>query len=204
MKKTFVFLSLLLACSMGYADSLDHLINRYKDKHGAEYRVVNVDSSLDELVASGVAKGNKRAAFVRGSLVMMGVKEVVSLKLDSCRLPVRSRFFGEVLDAIPESYSLLMEKGNSLMYMDNSDEEHAYLLVVSNSAEKPGLRRMYVTNAFVRAIMNDEGNGVDKEKFERYLERQADVLEQAVRGAGKSIEEGLRQLQERIEQYEDL
>ena len=97
-----------------------------------------------------------------------------------------------------------MEKGNSLMYMDNSDEEHAYLLVVSNSAEKPGLRRMYVTNAFVRAIMNDEGNGVDKEKFERYLERQADVLEQAVRGAGKSIEEGLRQLQERIEQYEEL
>lgn len=207
MKKTVLLLSLMLACSIGYADSLDRFINKYKDKRGAEYKVVNVNSDLDAMVADGIAKGNKRAAIIRGSLVMMGIREVVTLRLDSCKQSVRAKFFTEVLEVIPDTYSLLTEKGNSLVYMDNSDAEYAYLLIVNNSVDKPRLRRLYVTNAFVRAIMNDNGDGIDKEKFERYLERQADVLEETARETGKSIEEGVKRLerhmQERIEKWEE-
>ncbi len=207
MKKIVLLLSLLLVCSIGYADSLDRFINRYKDKRGAEYKVVNVNSDLDAMVADGIARGNKRAAIIRGSLVMMGIREVVTLRLDSCRQSVRTRFFTEVLDVVPDSYSLLAEKGNSLLYMDNSDAEYAYLLIVNNSVDKPRLRRLYVTNAFVRAIMNDSGDGIDKEKFERYLERQASVLGEAVKETGRSIEEGVKRLekhwQERIEKWEE-
>lgn len=207
MKKTFLLLSLMLACSIGYADSLDRFINKYKDKRGAEYKVVNVNSDLDAMVADGIAKGNKRAAIIRGSLVMMGIREVVTLRLDSCKQSVRAKFFTEVLEVVPDTYSLLTEKGNSLVYMDNSDAEYAYLLIVNNSVEKPRLRRLYVTNAFVRAIMNDNGDGIDKEKFERYLERQADVLEETARETGRSIEEGVKRLerhmQERIEKWEE-
>lgn len=207
MKKTVLLLSLMLACSIGYADSLDRFINKYKDKRGAEYKVVNVNSDLDAMVADGIAKGNKRAAIIRGSLVMMGIREVVTLRLDSCKQSVRAKFFTEVLEVVPDTYSLLTEKGNSLVYMDNSDAEYAYLLIVNNSVEKPRLRRLYVTNAFVRAIMNDNGDGIDKEKFERYLERQADVLEETARETGRSIEEGVKRLerhmQERIEKWEE-
>lgn len=207
MKKTVLLLSLMLACSIGYADSLDRFINKYKDKRGAEYKVVNVNSDLDAMVADGIARGNKRAAIIRGSLVMMGIREVVTLRLDSCKQSVRAKFFTEVLEVVPDTYSLLTEKGNSLVYMDNSDAEYAYLLIVNNSVEKPRLRRLYVTNAFVRAIMNDNGDGIDKEKFERYLERQADVLEETARETGKSIEEGVKRLerhmQERIEKWEE-
>lgn len=207
MKKTVLLLSLMLAYSIGYADSLDRFINKYKDKRGAEYKVVNVNSDLDAMVADGIARGNKRAAIIRGSLVMMGIREVVTLRLDSCKQSVRAKFFTEVLEVVPDSYSLLTEKGNSLVYMDNSDAEYAYLLIVNNSVDKPRLRRLYVTNAFVRAIMNDNGDGIDKEKFERYLERQADVLEETARETGKSIEEGVKRLerhmQERIEKWEE-
>lgn len=207
MKKTVLLLSLMLVCSIGYADSLDRFINKYKDKRGAEYKVVNVNSDLDAMVADGIARGNKRAAIIRGSLVMMGIREVVTLRLDSCKQSVRAKFFTEVLEVVPDTYSLLTEKGNSLVYMDNSDAEYAYLLIVNNSVEKPRLRRLYVTNAFVRAIMNDNGDGIDKEKFERYLERQADVLEETARETGRSIEEGVKRLerymQERIEKWEE-
>lgn len=207
MKKTVLLLSLMLVCLIGYADSLDRFINKYKDKRGAEYKVVNVNSDLDAMVADGIARGNKRAAIIRGSLVMMGIREVVTLRLDSCKQSVRAKFFTEVLEVVPDTYSLLTEKGNSLVYMDNSDAEYAYLLIVNNSVEKPRLRRLYVTNAFVRAIMNDNGDGIDKEKFERYLERQADVLEETARETGRSIEEGVKRLerhmQERIEKWEE-
>lgn len=206
MKKVVLLLNLSIVCSMSYADSLDRFISKYKDKRGAEYRIVNVNSDLDAMVADGIAKGHKRAAMIRGGLVMMGIREVVTLRLDSCKQAVRTKFFADVLDVIPDNYSLLMEKGNSLVYMDNSDVEYAYLLIINNSVEKPRLKKLYVTNVFVRAIMNDEGTGIDKDKFGRFLERQAEVLGEAARETGRSIGEGAKNLekhlQERMQQWE--
>ena len=72
------------------------------------------------------------------------------------------------------------------------------MLIVNNSVEKPRLTRLYVTNNFLRAIMNDEGTAVDNDKFERYLEDRADKLEESAKGLGRSLEEGMRRLEERI------
>lgn len=162
------------------------------------YKVINANSKLDDLVESGLAKGRKRASLLRGTLVMMGVEEVVILKLDSCRSAVRGRFFANVLEAIPESYTALAEKGDHIVYVNNYDEDYAYVLIVNNSVEKPRLTRLYVTNNFLRAIMNDEGTAVDNDKFERYLEDRADKLEESAKGLGRSLEEGMRRLEERI------
>ena len=198
MKKTISLFLLLLVCSWASADSLERFVDRYKDKGGAVYKVINANSKLDDLVESGLAKGRKRASLLRGTLVMMGVEEVVIRKLKSSSSAVRGRFFANVLEAIPESYTVLAEKGDHIVYVNNYDEDYAYVLIVNNSVEKPRLTRLYVTNNFLRAIMNDEGTAVDNDKFERYLEDRADKLEESAKGLGRSLEEGMRRLEERI------
>lgn len=198
MKKTISLILLLLVCSWASADSLERFVDRYKDKKGVVYKVINTNSNLDDLVESGLAKGRKRASLMRGSLVMMGVEEIVILNLDSCRSAVRSRFFANVMEAIPESYTVLTEKGDRIVYVNNYDEDFAYILIVNNNVEKPRLTRLYVTNNFLRAVMNDEGTAVDGDKFERYLEERADRLEESAKGLGRSIEEGLRRLERRF------
>ena len=64
-----------------------------------------------------------------------------------------------------------------------------------------------MTNVIVRAIMNDEGTAIDKDKFGRFLERQAEVLGEAARETGRSIGEGAKNLekhlQERMRQWEE-
>lgn len=198
MKKTISLILLLLVCSWASADSLERFVDRYKDKKGVVYKVINTNSNLDDLIESGLAKGRKRASLMRGSLVMMGVEEIVILNLDSCRSAVRSRFFANVMEAIPESYTVLTEKGDRIVYVNNYDEDFAYILIVNNNVEKPRLTRLYVTNNFLRAVMNDEGTAVDGDKFERYLEERADRLEESAKGLGRSIEEGLRRLERRF------
>lgn len=198
MKKTISLILLLLVCSWASADSLERFVDRYKDKKGVVYKVINTNSNLDDLIESGLAKGRKRASLMRGSLVMMGVEEIVILNLDSCRSAVRSRFFANVMEAIPESYTVLTEKGDRIVYVNNYDEDFAYVLIVNNNVEKPRLTRLYVTNNFLRAVMNDEGTAVDGDKFERYLEERADRLEESAKGLGRSIEEGLRRLERRF------
>ena len=125
MRKLTTLLVFLFVCAWAKADSMDRLINRYKQKDGAEYRVVNVNSTLTELVESGVAKGRKRASLIRGTLVMMGIEEVETLNLDLCKSSVRGRFFANVLDEIPEGYSVLTETGDRIVYINNMEEDFA-------------------------------------------------------------------------------
>lgn len=200
MKKIITLVLSLSVCSWANADSLERFVDRYKDKNGVVYKVINANSNLDDLVESGLVKGRKRASLLRGTLVMMGVEEVVILNLDSCRSAVRGRFFANVLDAIPESYTVLTETDDRIVYVNNYDEDFAYILILNNSVEKPRLTRLYVTNNFLRAVMNDEGTALDGEKFELYLEERANKLEESARGLGRSIEERMRRLEKRIQE----
>lgn len=203
MKKTITLVLLLMVCSWASADSLERFVDRYKDKAGAVYKVINANSNLNDMVESGLVKGRKRASLLRGTLVMMGVEEVMILNLDSCRSAVRGRFFSHVLEAIPESYTVLTEKGDRIVYVNNYDEDFAYVLIVNNDVAKPRLTRLNVTNTFLRSVMNDEGTAVDNDKFERYLEDRADKLEESAKGLGRSIEEGMRKLEERISERQN-
>ena len=200
MKKMVTLIALLLVCTWAKADSMDRFINRYKEKDGAEYRVINVNSTLDELMENGAVKGRKRASLLRGTLVMMGIEEIETLNLDLCKSSVRSRFFANVLDEIPEGYSILTETGDRIVYVNNMEEDFAFVIIVNNNVEKPRLTRMYVSNAFMRAVMNDEGTEVDGQKLERYLEGRADKLEESAKEGIRAIENGLRRLEKRIEE----
>lgn len=200
MRKLTTLLVFLFVCAWAKADSMDRFINRYKEKDGAEYRVINVNSTLDELMENGAVKGRKRASLLRGTLVMMGIEEIETLNLDLCKSSVRSRFFANVLDEIPEGYSILTETGDRIVYVNNMEEDFAFVIIVNNNVEKPRLTRMYVSNAFMRAVMNDEGTEVDGQKLERYLEGRADKLEESAKEGIRAIENGLRRLEKRIEE----
>ena len=63
------------------------------------------------------------------------------------------------------------------------------------NVESPSLTRFYVTNAFMRAIMNEEGTGIDEEKFSRYLDGLTEGLEKSLRGLGETLENATKRLE---------
>ena len=60
MKKTISLFLLLLVCSWASADSLERFVDRYKDKGGAVYKVINANSKLDDLrIVQSVGNENR-------------------------------------------------------------------------------------------------------------------------------------------------
>ena len=62
---------------------------------------------------------------------------------------------------------------------------------------------MYVTNGFIRALVNDEGNGVDSEKLGRYLEQRAEQFGETMHEVGEKVKLGLQRLQERAKEWSE-
>ena len=59
-RKTIALACLLLACSMGYADSLERFVNRYKEKEGAVCRVFNKDRHFNDVPEEDVSPEAQR------------------------------------------------------------------------------------------------------------------------------------------------
>ena len=196
MKKYLIVIALLCACSISYAHSLERFINKYKEKSGASYIVLNKDFHFND-ASDGVSMPKATQQFVSGALRVVGIEEMVALRLDSCEEAVRKQFVERVCEVVPEGYTLLSEKHKRSIYMSNSDAEYAYILIVNGHT--PGLTHLYVTNTFVRAVMNEEGTGIDVDKFERYVERILKTLEEALQGSGVRLKEGLKRWEERIQ-----
>lgn len=197
MKKTFVLCMLLLACSLGYADSLQRFINQYRDVEGVTYKVFNRDSHFNEVPADSFSPFSLKLR--SGTLWMMGIEEMVVLRLDSCEGNFGVNFADSVESAIPVSYTLVAENLNNQVYMSNYDEAYAYMLLVNYKL--PGLTLMRVTNGFVRAALNDAGNGIAPDKLEEYLEQEAEKLGESVRGTGEKLKDGLRRLWKRAREW---
>ena len=204
MKKIAALISLLCVCSLASADSLERLVNQYKEKDGAVCRVLNRDYHFNDISGEEMSMDAQR--FVGGMMALMGVEEWTTLNLERCKESIRERFVDKVIDAVPDDYALLIERGYCSVYVNNAEEEYAYLVVADCDILEPSLTRLYVTNAFMRAIMNDEGTGIDEEKFSRYLEGLAEGMEKSLRGLGGSLEKGTKRLekwlQERTEELE--
>lgn len=198
MKKFFTLTCLLLVCSLSYADSLERFINRYKEKEGAVCRVLNRDYHFNDVLDDDMSPEAQR--LVSGAMALMGVEEWMTLKLDQCKESTRERFSDKVLGVVPDDYALLKERGSRSVYVNNAEEEYAYLVMVDSDVSAPSLTRLYVTNAFLRAIMNEEGTGIDEEKLSRYLEGLADGLEKSLRGFGESLEGGIKRLEKRLQE----
>ena len=204
MKKIAALISLLCVCSLASADSLERLVNQYKEKDGAVCRVLNRDYHFNDISGEDMSMDAQR--LVGGMMALMGVEEWTTLKLERCKESTRERFVDKVIDAVPDDYALLIERGHCSVYVNNAEEEYAYLVVADCDILEPSLTRLYVTNAFMRAIMNDEGTGIDEEKFSRYMEGLAEGMEKSLRGLGGSLEKGTKRLekwlQERTEEVE--
>ncbi len=204
MKKIAALISLLCVCSLASADSLERLVNQYKEKDGAVCRVLNRDYHFNDISGEDMSMDAQR--LVGCMMALMGVEEWTTLKLERCKESIRERFVDKVIDAVPDDYALLIERGYCSVYVNNAEEEYAYLVVADCDILEPSLTRLYVTNAFMRAIMNDEGTGIDEEKFSRYLEGLAEGMEKSLRGLGGSLEKGAKRLekwlQERTEELE--
>ena len=204
MKKIAALIGLLCVCSLASADSLERLVNQYKEKDGAVCRVLNRDYHFNDISGEDMSMDAQR--LVGGMMALMGVEEWTTLKLERCKESTRERFVDKVIDAVPDDYALLIERGHCSVYVNNAEEEYAYLVVADCDILEPSLTRLYVTNAFMRAIMNDEDTGIDEEKFSRYLEGLAEGMEKSLRGLGGSLEKGTKRLekwlQERTEEVE--
>ena len=204
MKKIAALFSLLCVCSLASADSLERLVNQYKEKDGAVCRVLNRDYHFNDISGEEMSMDAQR--LVGGMMALMGVEEWTTLNLERCKESIRERFVDKLIDAVPDDYALLIERGYCSVYVNNAEEEYAYLVVADCDILEPSLTRLYVTNAFMRAIMNDEGTGIDEEKFSRYLEGLAEGMEKSLRGLGGSFEKGTKRLekwlQERTEELE--
>lgn len=200
MQKTIAFVALLLVCSMGYATSLVRMVNQYKEKQGAVYYVLNRDYHFND-ASEGVDIAPMTQQLVSGVLAAMGIEEVVALRLDSCAEDVKEHFTDHVYDAVPDDYTLVSDKDMRRTYVSNTDSAYAYIMVVDE--ERPGLILSYVTNSFVRAIMNDEGTGIDKDKLERYMNRLLEGLEEVLQESGERIKKGLQRLEKYIKEHVD-
>ena len=204
MKKIAALISLLCVCSLASADSLERLVNQYKEKDGAVCRVLNRDYHFNDISGEEMSMDAQR--LVGGMMALMGVEEWTTLNLERCKESIRERFVDKVIDAVSDDYALLIERGHCSVYVNNAEEEYAYLVVADCDILEPSLTRLYVTNAFMRAIMNDEGTGIDEEKFSRYLEGLAEGMEKSLRGLGGSLEKSTKRLekwlQERTEELE--
>ena len=202
MKKSIFLIILLFISSVGHADSLQRFINRYSDVDGAQYKIFNRDSHFNDVPANSFSPFSLKMR--SGSLKVMGIEEMVILQLEQCRESVQERFVENVTDAIPDEYSLVAENIRYQIYLSNQDEDYAYMLIVNHKL--PGLTLMYVTNGFVRAMLNDEGDGFDPDKLERYLEQGAERLGESMINLGEKIKEGMLRLQEstkeRVEEAE--
>lgn len=193
MKKFFALTCLLLACSLSYADSLERFINKYKEKEGAVCHVLNRDYHFNDVLGDDMSLDAQR--LISGTMALMGVEEWMTLKLEQCKESTRERFSDKVLDVLPNDYAMLRKRGFRSVFVNNAEEEYACLVIVDCNVVAPSLTRLYVTNAFLRAIMNEEGTGIDGEKLSRYFEGLADGLEKSLRGLGESCEEGIKRLE---------
>lgn len=192
-------MALLLICSLGHADTLQRFLNAYKNKDGARYKVLNRDCHFNDVPDGSISPFSMKLS--SGTLKVMGIEEILILQLDSCRESVRKRFVKNVYDAIPTDYSLLTDKNSYRIYMSNSDEEYAYVLIVNN--KMPGLTLMYVTNGFIRALVNDTGDGVDLDELMDYFEQGAQKLGESMIGVGEKVKEGFQRLKERTKEWDE-
>lgn len=199
MKKLITLIALLFVCSLGYADSLQRLINTYREKDGVCCKVFNRDSNFNDVPDDAFSPLSMKLR--SGTLKVLGIEEMVVLQLDSCRESICRQFVDDVFEAIPTDFSLLSDKNHYRIYMCNSDKDYAYMLIVNGRL--PGLTLMYVTNGFVRALVNDEGDGVDSEKLRRYLEQSAERFGESMLEVGEKLKNGLQRLQERAKEWNE-
>ena len=125
MKKTIATLALIFAFQGIFAQNIDDIFNRYKDKEGAEF--VSIPPFLITLGRLFMDKDDKDYRFIRG------VNTVKTLDMEDCSSEVKENFLKEANKLNLSGYETLMqtrEKGESVKLIAKMDEEAIRELII--------------------------------------------------------------------------
>jgi hypothetical protein len=125
MKKTIATLALIFALQGVYAQSIDDMFNRYKEKEGAES--VSIPSFLIKLGRLFMDKEDKDYRLIKG------VNSVKTLDMEDCSSEVKESFLKDANKLNLSGYETLVqtkEKGETVKLIAKMDEEAIRELII--------------------------------------------------------------------------
>ena len=125
MKKTIATLALIFALQGVYAQSIDDMFNRYKEKEGAES--VSIPSFLIKLGRLFMDKEDKDYRLIKG------VNSVKTLDMEDCSSEVKESFLKDANKLNLSGYETLVqtkEKGETVKLIAKMDKEAIRELII--------------------------------------------------------------------------
>lgn len=125
MKKTIATLALIFALQGVYAQSIDDMFNRYKDKNGTEF--VSIPPFLIKLGRLFMDKDDKDYRLIKG------VNSVKTLDMEDCSSEVKESFLKDVNKLNLSGYETLVqtkEKGETVKLIAKMDKEAIRELII--------------------------------------------------------------------------
>jgi hypothetical protein len=125
MKKTIATLALIFALQGVYAQSIDDMFNRYKDKNGTEF--VSIPPFLIKLGRLFMDKEDKDYRLIKG------VNSVKTLDMEDCSSEVKESFLKDANKLNLSGYETLVqtkEKGETVKLIAKMDEEAIRELII--------------------------------------------------------------------------
>lgn len=125
MKKTIATLALIFALQGVYAQSIDDMFNRYKEKEGAES--VSIPSFLIKLGHLFIDKEDKDYRLIKG------VNSVKTLDMEDCSSEVKESFLKDANKLNLSGYETLVqtkEKGETVKLIAKMDKEAIRELII--------------------------------------------------------------------------
>ena len=132
MKKTIATLALIFAIQGVFAQDIDNIFNRFKDKEGAEF--VSIPPFLIKFGRFFMDKDDKGYRFIKG------VKSVKTLDMEDCSSEVKKDFLKEANQLNLNGYETLVqtkEKGETVKLIAKMDEEaiRELILIITGNGE---------------------------------------------------------------------
>jgi hypothetical protein len=125
MKKTIATLALIFALQGVYAQSIDDMFNRYKDKNGTEF--VSIPPFLIKLGRLFMDKEDKDYRLIKG------VNSVKTLDMEDCSSEVKESFLKDANKLNLSGYETLVqtkEKGETVKLIAKMDKEAIRELII--------------------------------------------------------------------------
>jgi len=162
MKKTIVTLAMMIACQGLFAQNIDDIFNKFKDKEGVEY--VNIPSFVLKLGRVFMDKDTK------DNKLMKGVKTIKVLDMENCSPNIRKELQQEVNQLEQNGYETLVqtkEKDESVKLIAKMDKDAINeLIVFFTENDECGLTLMKgkIKKEDINVMINDDKIMIDGRK----------------------------------------
>lgn len=129
MKKLFALLVLVFTCQMAFCQTYDEVINKYKDKEGAEYNEVP-----KMLLSMALSEADSQTKAVMKNIDCMKV-----LELDGCTQDIKKDFLVQA-GKMETKYNKLVENSEdgetNIIFVDGDEDNAKAIIVISASDEE--------------------------------------------------------------------